>query len=121
MARIAIPEGAGSETERVWTLSPELGAAVGGLAGKVGGKGLSLPWRVREAARMKHRADQRLQHLHEVGESRRSPATESPRSSTRTSTIRRTRSTTRRSSLRSSTRRSSRSITGRSTTRSSPA
>ena len=53
MARIAIPAGEGSETARVWTLSPELGAAVGGLAGKVGGKGLSLPWRVREAARMR--------------------------------------------------------------------
>jgi AhpD family alkylhydroperoxidase len=52
MARITIPEGDGSEIERVWTLSPELGAAVGQLAGKVGGR-LSLPWRVREAARMR--------------------------------------------------------------------
>jgi alkylhydroperoxidase family enzyme len=52
MARIAIPAGEGSELDRVWTLSPELGAAVGGLAGKVGGR-LTLPWRVREAARMR--------------------------------------------------------------------
>jgi len=53
MARIEIPAGDGSEFDRVWTLSPELGAAVGGLVAKVGGKGLSLPWRVREAARMR--------------------------------------------------------------------
>jgi AhpD family alkylhydroperoxidase len=52
MARIALP-GEGSDLERVWSLSPDLGAAVGNLAGKVGGKGLELPWRVREAARMR--------------------------------------------------------------------
>ncbi len=52
MARITLP-GVGSDLERVWSLSPELGAAVGELAGKVGGKGLELPWRVREAARMR--------------------------------------------------------------------
>ena len=49
MARVALP-GEGSDLERVWSLSPELGAAVGQLASKVGGKGLALPWRVREAA-----------------------------------------------------------------------
>src|SRR3954452_4084178 len=53
MARIDVPAGEGSESQRVWAFSPELGAAVGELAGKVGGKGLSLPWRVREAARMR--------------------------------------------------------------------
>ena len=52
MARVALP-GDGSDLERVWSLSPDLGAAVGNLAGKVGGKGLELPWRVREAARMR--------------------------------------------------------------------
>ena len=52
MARVALP-GEGSDLERVWSLSPELGAAVGQLAAKVGGKGLELPWRVREAARMR--------------------------------------------------------------------
>ena len=52
MARIDLP-GEGSDLERVWSLSPDLGAAVGNLAGKVGGKGLDLPWRVREAARMR--------------------------------------------------------------------
>jgi AhpD family alkylhydroperoxidase len=53
MARIDVPPGEGSESQRVWTLSPDLGAAVGALAAKVGGKGLSLPWRTREAARMR--------------------------------------------------------------------
>jgi AhpD family alkylhydroperoxidase len=52
MARIDLP-GEGSDLERVWSLSPELGAAVGALAAKVGGKGLALSWRVREAARMR--------------------------------------------------------------------
>ena len=52
MARVALP-GEGSDLERVWSLSPELGAAVGQLASKVGGKGLALSWRVREAARMR--------------------------------------------------------------------
>ena len=52
MARIDLP-GEGSDLERVWSLSPDLGAAVGNLAGKVGGNGLDLPWRVREAARMR--------------------------------------------------------------------
>jgi len=53
MARIDLPPGDGGELARVWALSPELGAAVGALAAKVGGKGLALPWRVREAARMR--------------------------------------------------------------------
>jgi len=53
MARIELPPGEGGDLARVWSLSPELGAAVGALAGKVGGKGLALPWRVREAARMR--------------------------------------------------------------------
>ena len=52
MARLDLP-GEGSDLERVWSLSPELGAAVGALAAKVGGKGLALSWRVREAARMR--------------------------------------------------------------------
>jgi AhpD family alkylhydroperoxidase len=52
MARLDLP-GDGSDLERVWSLSPDLGAAVGALAAKVGGKGLELPWRVREAARMR--------------------------------------------------------------------
>ena len=53
MARIDVPPGEGSESQRVWGLSPELGAAIGALAAKVGGKGLLLPWRTREAARMR--------------------------------------------------------------------
>ena len=52
MARLDLP-GEGSDLERVWSLSPDLGAAVGALASKVGGKGLALSWRVREAARMR--------------------------------------------------------------------
>jgi AhpD family alkylhydroperoxidase len=52
MARVDLP-GEGTDLERVWSLSPELGAAVGQLAAQVGGKGLELPWRVREAARMR--------------------------------------------------------------------
>jgi AhpD family alkylhydroperoxidase len=52
MARLDLP-GDGTDLERVWSLSPDLGAAVGALAAKVGGKGLELPWRVREAARMR--------------------------------------------------------------------
>jgi AhpD family alkylhydroperoxidase len=52
MARVDLP-GEGPDLERVWSLSPDLGAAVGQLAAKVGGKGLELPWRVREAARMR--------------------------------------------------------------------
>jgi AhpD family alkylhydroperoxidase len=52
MARLDLP-GEGSDLERVWSLSPDLGAAVGALTAKVGGKGLALSWRVREAARMR--------------------------------------------------------------------
>ena len=32
MARINVPEGAGGELVQVWSLSPELGAAVGNLS-----------------------------------------------------------------------------------------
>jgi alkylhydroperoxidase family enzyme len=52
MARITIPEGEGGELVQVWALSPELGAAVGGLAAAVYGERLVEP-RVREVARMR--------------------------------------------------------------------
>ena len=52
MARIDIPEGEGGELVQVWALSPELGAAVGGLAAAVYGDRLIEP-RVREVARMR--------------------------------------------------------------------
>jgi alkylhydroperoxidase family enzyme len=52
MARIQIPEGDEAEITRVWSLCPELGAAVQGLSGAVYGTCKVAP-RVREAARMK--------------------------------------------------------------------
>ena len=52
MARITIPEGAGGELVQVWSLSPELGAAVGGLSAAVDGDRLVSP-RVREVAWMR--------------------------------------------------------------------
>ncbi len=121
MARIELPPGDGGELERVWSLSPELGAAVGELAGRVGGKGLSLSWRVREAARM------RIAHVngcticmgwrvpalarHGVDEELYAHVEDWESAAT----------TRRRSGWRSSTPRSSRSTTVRSTMRSSPA
>jgi len=52
MARITVPEGAGGELVQVWSLSPELGATVGGLSAAVYGDRLVTP-RVREVARMR--------------------------------------------------------------------
>ena len=52
MARITVPEGAGGELVQVWSLSPELGAAVGKLSAAVYGERLVSP-RVREVARMR--------------------------------------------------------------------
>ena len=52
MARITVPEGAGGELVQVWSLSPELGATVGGLSAAVYGDRLVSP-RVREVARMR--------------------------------------------------------------------
>ena len=52
MARITVPEGAGGELVQVWSLSPELGAAVGNLSAAVYGDRLVEP-RVREVARMR--------------------------------------------------------------------
>ena len=52
MARITVPEGDGGELVQVWSLSPELGAAVGGLSAAVYGDRLVNP-RVREVARMR--------------------------------------------------------------------
>jgi alkylhydroperoxidase family enzyme len=52
MARIQVPEGDNDEIYRVWSLCPDLGAAVQGLSGAVYGKCKVAP-RVREAARMK--------------------------------------------------------------------
>ena len=103
----------------MWSLSPELGAAVGELAAKVGGKGLALSWRVREAARMriaqingcnicmawrvpalaKHGVDEELYAHVEDPENGDYSAQERWRSSTPTSS----RSTTARSTTRSST------------------
>ena len=52
MARITVPEGAGGELVQVWSLSPEIGAAVGNLSAAVYGERLVSP-RVREVARMR--------------------------------------------------------------------
>jgi alkylhydroperoxidase family enzyme len=52
MARITIPEGSGGELVQVWSLSPELGAAVGNLSAAVYGDRL-VSARVREVARMR--------------------------------------------------------------------
>lgn len=52
MARITVPEGSGGELVQVWSLSPELGAAVGQLSAAVYGERLVSP-RVREVARMR--------------------------------------------------------------------
>ena len=52
MARITVPEGEGGELIQVWSLSPELGAAVGALSAAVYGDRLVTP-RVREVARMR--------------------------------------------------------------------
>ena len=52
MARITVPEGPGGELVQVWSLSPELGAAVGNLSAAVYGDRLIEP-RVREVARMR--------------------------------------------------------------------
>jgi len=51
MARIEIPAGDASESERVWSLVPDLGDAVQGLVNAVATRRL-LPPRVLEAARM---------------------------------------------------------------------
>jgi AhpD family alkylhydroperoxidase len=53
MARIEIPDGDRPEIERVWSIAPDLGTTVGTLSMQVNGKDRILPWRVREAARMK--------------------------------------------------------------------
>jgi len=52
MARITVPEGDGGELVQVWSLSPELGAAVGKLSAAVYGDRL-VSARVREVARMR--------------------------------------------------------------------
>ena len=52
MARISVPEGDGGELVQVWSLSPELGAAVGKLSAVVYGDRL-VSARVREVARMR--------------------------------------------------------------------
>ena len=52
MARISVPEGDGGELVQVWSLSPELGAAVGTLSAVVYGDRL-VSARVREVARMR--------------------------------------------------------------------
>jgi AhpD family alkylhydroperoxidase len=52
MARITVPEGDGGELIQVWSLSPELGEAVGKLSAAVYGERLVSP-RVREVARMR--------------------------------------------------------------------
>jgi alkylhydroperoxidase family enzyme len=52
MARIDIPKGEGSDAAMVWTMRPELGAAVGQLVDAAYKKS-RLPAREREAARMR--------------------------------------------------------------------
>ena len=113
------PAGEGSESQRIWALSPELGAAVGTLATYVGGKGITLPWRTRKRRGCASRRSTAATCAW-AGGSRRWRATASTRSCTPTSTMPRRVTTRSRSAWRSSTPRSSRSTTGRSTTRSSP-
>ena len=50
MARITVPEGAGGELVQVWSLSPELGAAVGNLSAAVYGDRLVSPGCARSPA-----------------------------------------------------------------------
>jgi alkylhydroperoxidase family enzyme len=52
MARINVPEGDEPELYRVWSLRPELGAAVAGLSDAVYNKSELHP-RVREVVRMR--------------------------------------------------------------------
>src|SRR5580658_6423553 len=52
MARIAIPEGDGGDAVQLWSLRPEMGAAVNRLVDAAYNKSI-LPVRVREAARMR--------------------------------------------------------------------
>lgn len=52
MARIDIPDGPGGDEAMVWTLRPEMGAAVGGLVDAAYKQSI-VPAREREAARMR--------------------------------------------------------------------
>lgn len=52
MARIDVPEGEGGEAVQVWSLRPDMGAAVAKLSDAAYNKSI-LPARVREAARMR--------------------------------------------------------------------
>src|ERR1700677_5269457 len=52
MARLDIPEGAGGDAVQMWSLRPEMGAAVNRLVDAAYNKSI-LPVRVREAARMR--------------------------------------------------------------------
>jgi len=52
MARIALPEGSGEETDRLWQLAPEIGEA-GDAWGRVVREHVTLSVREREAARMR--------------------------------------------------------------------
>jgi alkylhydroperoxidase family enzyme len=52
MARLDIPEGEGGDAVQIWSLRPEMGAAVNRLVDAAYNKSI-LPVRVREAARMR--------------------------------------------------------------------
>ena len=52
MARLDIPEGEGGDAVQIWSLRPEMGAAVNKLVDAAYNKSI-LPVRVREAARMR--------------------------------------------------------------------
>ena len=52
MARLSIPEGEGGDAVQLWSLRPEMGAAVTRLVDAAYNKSI-LPVRVREAARMR--------------------------------------------------------------------
>src|SRR6202023_2482267 len=52
MARLDVPEGEGGDAVQVWSLRPEMGAAVNRLVDAAYNKSI-LPVRVREAARMR--------------------------------------------------------------------
>ena len=51
MARIKLPDGEGTDRERMWRLRPELGAKVDQLSNAVYGS--TLPLRVQEVVRMR--------------------------------------------------------------------
>ena len=85
MARITVPEGDGGELVQVWSLSPDLGAAVGNLAPPSTASGWCRPGSARSPACASRRSTAATSASR--GASPRWPTAASPRSCTRTSTI----------------------------------